>query len=319
MQDIETYKKVQEKFENSLNKYAHILSKPYFKTFKDSLKAMLMSSTPIVRKIAQELPGRASVKKKQERITYHLDNKEAYNKLKDAYHMIESSKITNDSLIVIDESDITKPCSQKQENISKVRDGSTGEYKNGYYSFNATIVSQESIGSVSLSPLYSYIYSNKAEDESKNDRLSNFILDTTIYSNNKGIYVFDRGYDDRKLINQLCDQNNNFTMRSTGIRDLIVNNIKTSFKETVRNVKLKHEYFCSFKNRLFSYNAIKVNIITDPYPTKNPNTCEVWLVIARYGKRGGFFYFFANFNKGIESAKIIGQMVLEIYRKKVED
>jgi len=307
---------VQEEFEKKLNVYSNKLSKPYFNCLKDTIKGMISASTPIVRQISQYLPGKVSCKKKQERISYHLDNKESFKTLNDAHIMIESKKITSNSLIIIDESDIIKPCAKKMENLSKVRDGSTGEYNNGYYSFNSTIANIDSIGSVSLSPFYSYTYANNAEEETKNQRLENFINDVTVFSNNKGIYVFDRGYDDRKLIAQLMDQDNVFVIRSTGRRNLFIDGKETKFEDAMHDIKLKYTYQKTINNKKLIYGVKRVSICTDPHPLKNPNTVEVWLIKVRYGVKGGLFYFYANFKDNNMAKILVGENVLDIYSKR---
>ncbi len=316
MQINETADKIQDKFENFLNKYSEILSKPYFKCFKETLIGLLSASNPIVRQIVQYILGTACLKKKQERIGYHLDNAKLFEELNQAHFISETKKITEESLIIIDESNIVKPCAKKMEHLKKVRDGSTGEYQNGYYSFNATVVNTANAGSVSISPLYSYVYSNSIENETKNERLSIFLVESTIFSCNKGIYVFDRGYDDKKLMSQLVEQENGFVIRAVGNRDLIVDNEKRKFKDVVNEMELKHQHQCPYKKKTFNYGAKKVRINTDPHPTKNPNTIEVWLIKVRYDKKGGFFYFFASFKNNLFSEKQIGQKVLEIYSKR---
>ena len=47
------------------------------------------------------------------------------------------------AVIVIDNSDITKPCSPKMEAISDVHDGSTGEIKKGYFTVEAAVLSKD--------------------------------------------------------------------------------------------------------------------------------------------------------------------------------
>ena len=46
------------------------------------------------------------------------------------------------AVIIIDNSDITKPCSPKMEAISDVHDGSTGEIRKGYFTVEAAVLSQ---------------------------------------------------------------------------------------------------------------------------------------------------------------------------------
>lgn len=306
---------IQEKFETKFNKYSNILPKAYFKCMKDACKSILTVGTPIVRQISKFIPGTTTNKKKEARIAYHLKKKDNFDILSEAHMILESKNLSSESLIIIDESDIIKPNANKMQNLSMIRDGSKGGTEKGFYSFNATIVDTNGHGFTNVKPFYSYVYSNNYEDESKNDRLSNFINETTVFSNNKGIYVFDRGYDDRKLIDQLVDQENAFVIRSTGSRDLYINGEKKKFKDVTKGVKLRHSYHCPVKDKTFKYGVVKVGINIDPHPRKSPNLVEVNLIVARYNN-GGYFYFFANYKESGIPNNYIGQKTLEIYSKR---
>ncbi|MCK9427958.1 MAG: hypothetical protein M0P92_04655 [Acholeplasmataceae bacterium] len=86
--------------------------------------------------------------------------------------------------------------------------------------------------------MYSYTYSTEGEIESANDIRINVINEITLASNNKGIFNFDRGNDDRKLISCLVENENDFVIRAVGNRDLIVDGQKMSFSEVCHQIKL---------------------------------------------------------------------------------
>ncbi|MCK9427957.1 MAG: hypothetical protein M0P92_04650 [Acholeplasmataceae bacterium] len=57
----------------------------------------------------------------------------------------------------------------------------------------------------------------------------------------------------------------------------------------------------------------QAEIITDPHPRKTPNTVKAWLIVAIYNKKGGFFYFFANFKNSSEMTKgFLGEKVINV-------
>ena len=56
--------------------------------------------------------------------------------------MVKKQINEENAVIVIDNSDIIKPCSPKMEAISDVRDGSTGEIRKGYFTVEAAVLSQ---------------------------------------------------------------------------------------------------------------------------------------------------------------------------------
>jgi len=287
---------VQEKFYNFLNVYKSQLPLPYYNCLVETIHAMVSASCPIIRQISQFFKGSTTVKKKQERISYHLSNNENFEKLNEAVLVRQSKAIKEDTLIIID--------------------GSTGEIVNGYHTFNSVTVDSDALGNLQINPLYSFLYSNEIEKDTQNSRLIDFITDSTVYSDNKGIYVFDRGYDSRIIINELINNDNDFVIRSAGKRDLVVEGERLSFRNAMDCIKLKHDYFCPTKNKRIKYGVKKVGIITDSHSKKIPTTVSLYLVKARYGDTGGFFYFYAYFKDDKMAEKIIGLKVLQIYSKR---
>lgn len=98
-------------------------------------------------------------------------------------------------------------------------------------------------------PICSQLYSDKIEVDTVKNILEDRITEVTVHSNNKGTYVFDRGYDSRKLLELLSNNVNNYIIRSTGIRGLIVDDVEQNFKKVANQVK-------------FIYIDIKILIIT---------------------------------------------------------
>ena len=66
------------------------------------------------------------------------------------------SCLSDTSVLIVDGGDITKPCSPKMEYISRVRDGSTGEYGEGYHTISVTALTPEKKMPVCV---YSNVYS----------------------------------------------------------------------------------------------------------------------------------------------------------------
>lgn len=65
------------------------------------------------------------------------------------------------AVIVIDNSDITKPCSPKMEAVSDVRDGSTVEIQKGYSTIEAAVLSK---GKKVPMPVYEKVFPAAEED-----------------------------------------------------------------------------------------------------------------------------------------------------------
>ena len=97
---------------------------------------------------------------------------------------------------------------------------------------------------------------------------------------------------------------------------------KMSFSEVCHQIKLKYEYKGLINGKKVYFGVKQVEIITDPHPRKNPNTVKVWLIVARYNKKGGYFYFFAIFwNSNEMTNGFLGEKVIDVYgfRWKIEE
>lgn len=312
-------KKMQVKFSKKINKYSEGLTKPESKALKDITKGILSSGTLIVRQIAQSLHEKIKLDKVCERLYRNLKNEKLTDIVSENILKNNSSKATLDTYFLIDESDIIKPESNKLEGLARVRDGSTGKLEKGYHLLNITsIISNGS--NYSILPIYSNLYSNKMEQDSSRNMLHDILIDITIHSCNKGIYVFDRGFDGRILFNFLSDNDNSYIIRSTNKRDLIVDGQELKFTKVSRNIERKYDYITD-KNKLLKCGVLKVKIRLNPHKVKNPDTVETNLVVARYGKKGGFFYLFCNFkDKTLTDYEIITKALKGYdYRWKIEE
>lgn len=311
--------KLQGKFSKRIKKYSKGLTLPESKALRDITKGIISSGTVIVRQIASSLHENISLGKVSERFYRNLKNDKLSDVISDNILQSNCSKATDDTYFIVDDSDIVKPCSHKIEGLARVRDGSTGEKLNGFYLSNITSLTDNG-KHYSILPICSQLYSNNIEEDTSRNMLEDRIIDITIHSNNKGIYVFDRGYDSRKLITLLSNNENNYIIRSKAARGLIVDDVEKPFKDVAKTIKRKHK-FKTIKNKIFMCGVKKVKIRTNPHKVKKPNTVETTLVVARHGKKGGFFYLLCNFNtKDLTDYQIIEKALRGYrYRWKIEE
>lgn len=159
------------------------------------------------------------------------------------------SRATDDTYFIVDDSDIVKPSSHEIEGLARVRDGSTGKRLNGFHLSNITSLTDNG-KYYSILLICSQLYSNIIEEDTSRNMLEDRITDITIHSDNKGNYVFDRGYDSRKLITLLSNNGNNYILRSTGKRSLIVDEVEKPFTDVTKTIKRKHKFKTS-KNKIY--------------------------------------------------------------------
>ena len=93
--------------------------------------------------IARSLKETISLKKTIDRLSRNLSAFEEKEMVMGNYiSLVRKQGDEDHAVIVIDNSDITKPCSRKMEAISDVLDGSTGEIKKGYFTVEAAVLSK---------------------------------------------------------------------------------------------------------------------------------------------------------------------------------
>lgn len=317
MQKIEMNQKMQVKFHQFLEPIKKGLSLPDQKNLKSISKGMLASGSVIVRQISRELDEPISLKKTCKRMYENLKKEGLSEKLAQNLLQKQCSHLTKESLILVDPSDIIKSQSEQMEGLSRVRDGSTGKRDNGYDLLNMIAFNKEEKG-YQISPLCSELYSKEIEIDTKANITFDRINDITVFSNNKGIFVFDRGGDSRINIEQLSSNENAYIIRSMGKRGLIVNEKELNFIQVCKSVEFICELPGKKKGAKLLCGIKRVKIRLDPYPKKNPITTDTWLVVCRHkskkGKLGGFFYLLCDLPHHQLSLEEIIIKVLESYR-----
>ena len=309
--------KMQGKFHQFLEPIERGLSLPEQKHLKSMTRGMLASGSVIVRQISRELNESISLKKTCKRLYENLKKEGLSEQLAQNLLQKQCWHLTKDSLILIDPSDIKKSGSKYMEGLSRIRDGSTGKRDNGYDLLNIIAYNKEARG-YQILPLCSDIYSKKIEIDTKANITLDRINDITVFSNNNGIYVFDRGGDSRINIGSLSGNENAYIIRSMGSRGLIVNDKELNFKQVCKSVKLSYELPGKKKGAKLLCGIKRVKVRLDPYPKKHPTTTDTWLIVCRHkssrGKLGGFFYLLCDLPHHRLSLDEIVSKALESYR-----
>jgi hypothetical protein len=130
-----------------------------------------------------------------------------------------SPQIKEDTLLIVDLSDIAKPYAQKMEYLARVRDGSKKELANGYWI--CQVVGAD-CGESKIIPLYSELYSQEAPDFiSENSEILKAVEELSRNIGKRGIYVIDRGGDREKLLYPFLEGEKRFLIRLVGNRHLV--------------------------------------------------------------------------------------------------
>ena len=308
VKEKEVKKILQGKLYNLTYYLGNNMSKPLTTFIRQSITGIIKSKGCILRQIAIELKEDITIKKTTERLRNHLSKPELTTQLRSRLLEKAARKLNNDSIIVMDDSDIIKSSATEMEGLTYIRDGS-GEHKNGfgYKLINVAAVNSSEETGCEIIPMMSELYSDDIEIDSCKNILFNQINEIQIASGNKGIFTCDRYYDDKKLFKELSDNDADFIIRAKKNRKLIYQCKPIDFIDLAKTVNLDVSVKSNDGTEL-EVGAIRVEIPVDPHPRKKPNTVSVWLIVGRYVKKpqkrnkrefdsadkGGYFYLYAS-------------------------
>lgn len=294
-----TLQSMQVKFSQYLYELKDLLTLPEYHCVKDLCLGILKSRSLICMQIATSLHEKVSVKKVCERFTRHLNKAFFGEQIQSLVFKRQCRDFDQDTAIIVDDSDLVKSSATCMEGLKRVRDGSTGEYHKLGYDLLNIVSYQDSGQGYELRPLCSDLISRDLEADSMCQLTEDRLTEINLASGNRGVYVFDRGYDNRQMFSYLRLTGMNYILRSVGDRGLITGGVEKSFLQTAKSVPLSHLYRLQDNGKLVRGGLKRVSIRLNPHPVKYPETMETWLVVARYeaqDNRGkGFFYLFCDF------------------------
>jgi hypothetical protein len=193
--------------------------------------------------VARALEEKTSLKKIVERLSRNLSRRGLAEGIGEAVLREGARKVGQDTLLIVDPTDITKKYAKKMEYLARVRDGSEKVLGMGYWV--NTVVGAE-VGSSEITPLVHKLYSQKAKDfVSENQETIDALRKVYKATDGRGIFVFDRGGDRKELYDELlADPVRRFIVHQRGDRHLLyrgkrfetlslAHSCKTPYGETV--------------------------------------------------------------------------------------
>jgi hypothetical protein len=168
--------------------------------------------------VARSLGGHATLHATQKRLSRHLGS-EHWNlsPLADELLRRSAARVTDDTLLVADLTDLAKPYARKLEGLGRVHDGSdpAGRITTGYALFEAFV----RVGAWQLFPLVIEplkVYAGAPTGE--NAEILAHVLRIHAAVDGKGTWLLDRGFDRRELYEPLVRRQVGFVVRQTGDR-----------------------------------------------------------------------------------------------------
>lgn len=140
-----------------------------------------------------------------------------------------AARIKEDTLLIVDLTDIHKKYAKKMPYLGDVYDGSTGEIGPGY--MTCQVMATELEGK-KIVPLWSSLYSSQAPGfTSENDEILHALRSIHQASGGRGIFVMDRGGDRDNLFLPMIDAEMRFLIRLKKDRHLLCGGEKKSVLE----------------------------------------------------------------------------------------
>ena len=168
--------------------------------------------------VGRALGEKISLKKTEERLSRQLGRRGLERRIQRRLIEQASPRIEEDTLLVLDLSDVTKKYAEKMENLGRVRDGSEKDLGWGYWTLS--IIGANTKGT-KLVPLYGRLFSHADEGhESENIEIRDAIKEVAEVMGRRGIWVMDRGGDRRHLYQYLLPNKHRFLIRARADRGL---------------------------------------------------------------------------------------------------
>ena len=240
------FSKIALKLREKIVRFSGELCKETDKTVRrfvtESVYGILHSQSVILTEIGRSLENDVSVKKIEERFCRHLGKRKIWRNIHENLLTHASTIIKDNTLLIMDLSDIQKKHAKKMEYIADVRDGSEGVIGKGYWTCH--IIGAE-LDSNEIIPLYQSLYSQRSpEFLSENDEILEAINLVSSHLQRRGIYVIDRGADRRIIFESLLKEELRFIIRLEGSRHLIYDN------KRIEALELANTCECPYKETI---------------------------------------------------------------------
>ena len=185
----------------------------------------------------------------------------------------------------MDQSDILRSWSSRQEGLAQVHDGSTGKQGPGFWLCNAIGVSADR---QTLVPAWSELYSLKAEATSENHKILTAVHTVQEVLDTPLITVIDRGGDRRRLMLPLIQEQTPFVIRQVGNRNVYFKGEALLVEELANRVNLRDTFrvrkMGKHRSREETHRAGIVSVQLTP---EGPN---LWLMVTHRKGKGRCFF-----------------------------
>jgi len=267
-------------FANFSDKISKGLKRSKSKFAAHMLYGILAGNKVHLSEISRSLNERITLKKIIDRLSGNLF--EFAEKDTVMYNYIAKVRIQTDeeqAVIVIDNSDITKPCSPEMESISDVHDGSTGEIRKGCFTIEAAVLSKDKKMTVSV---YEKVFSS-AEDGFISLTHENLccLKALSAHFGKNCVRTLDRGFHANDYYRYFLKNDEKFVIRAKKNRNVIYKN------KTQKIIAVANCYKGSFRMEFMDKHGRKTQCKISYIPVrlcKFTNKNLVLVVVYGFGK-----------------------------------
>lgn len=245
--------KVKKKAWSLISKLDTEISKPIKKFVLEMSLGMLMTGSSNINLIAGKFKESSAVKHTIKRLQRMLLNSQIL-RLANKLSLGESLKrICSETILALDGGDITHQYGKKFEKSSKVRDGSSGKFRLGYW---LNQISGYNPSTRETFPILLYIYSVlESGFKSANNETFKIAENLVEKIGGLGLWVIDRGYDGGEVLKYFLSRNLNFMLRMKITRNVIFKGESINIFKLAKKINRRTEYndnacFGSYKVQL---------------------------------------------------------------------
>ena len=230
--------KIQGQIERFSGKLSAGLPRPARRMVREVLVGMQARGSVRLSEIGRALNEGTALKKVIERLGRHLKRREVREQVARNLLELGAGKVGEETLLVVDLTDISKPYARRMEHLARVRDGSTGEFTNGYWCCQVVGVERDRADVV---PLYQALYSQRAPDfVSENQEILKASGAAWNATEGRGVMVMDRGGDRIELLRPWVEAGRDFVVRMRGDRKVESRRSRESMEAVAQRCQPKY-------------------------------------------------------------------------------
>ncbi len=236
--------------------------RPAQKFVTDMIYGLLAGKSCYLTEIARKLKEDIALDKVVERLSRNLMNFENTDMLREQYFQEIKENFDESTILIGDDSDISKTCSSKLEGLCKVRDGSTGKIADGYWYAGVSALTAEHKQPI---PVYGRVYSTEEKDHESNnsETLKSFEFISSHFPKTT-IRALDRGYDAGYVFDYLIPKEESFIVRMND-RNVLYSGEKILLSALTK--KFKGKYALKFESKNGKKAACKISIVPVSLPS----------------------------------------------------